>query len=62
MSTHENDIIFDNLYEEFRDTIDGEKIINLIDYMEDRNIDESIMIQMGEAYILEVSKRNELKK
>ena len=62
MSTHENDIIFDNLYEEFRDTIDGENIINLIDYMEDRNIDESIMIQMWEAYILEVSKRNELKK
>ena len=57
----ENDIIFDNLYEEFRCTMDGEGSVNLIAYMEENNIKEDVMLQMWEAYIIEVGKRNERK-
>ena len=57
----ENDIIFDELYDEFKRTMDGEGSVNLIAYMEENNIKEDVMLQMWEAYIIEVGKRNERK-
>ena len=60
--TTENDIIFDHLYDDFRRTMDGEGSLNLLAYMEENNISEEIMVQMWEAYIIEVGKRNESKK
>ena len=42
--------------------MDGEGSVNLIAYMEENNIKEEIMLQMWEAYIIEVGKRNESKK
>ena len=50
--TTENDIIFDHLYDDFRRTMDGEGSLNLIAYMEENNISEEIMVQMGHAYII----------
>lgn len=55
--TTENDIIFDNLYDDFRRTMDGEGSLNLIAYMEENNISEEIMVQMWEIYTSKVKKK-----
>lgn len=61
--TTENDIIFDHLYDEFKRTIeaDGENV-NLLTYGDENGISDDVMMQMWEAYIIEVGKRNENKK
>tara|TARA_R100000742_G_C4161674_1_gene3066 strand:+ start:90 stop:269 length:180 start_codon:yes stop_codon:yes gene_type:complete len=53
----ENDIIFDHLYDDFKRTMDGEGSVNLIAYMEENEINQELMMQIWEAYILEVEKR-----
>ena len=59
----ENDIIFDNLYEEFRDFMDNaDEVVSIRYYMEDNGIPESTMYIMYETYIIELKKRNETKK
>ena len=59
----ENDIIFDHLYEEFKRAIedDGQNV-NLLTYGDENGISHDVMMQMWEAYIIEVGKRNEAKK
>ena len=59
----ENDIIFDHLYEEFRDFMDNaDEVVSIRHYMEDNGIPESTMYIMYETYIIELKKRNETKK
>jgi hypothetical protein len=59
----ENDIIFDNLYEEFKDFMDdADEVVSIRHYMEDNGIPESTMYIMYETYIIELKKRNETKK
>jgi hypothetical protein len=61
--TTENDIIFDRLYEEFKDFMDdADEIVSIRNYMEDNGIPESTMYIMYETYIIELKKRNETKK
>tara|TARA_R110002012_G_scaffold316236_1_gene530952 strand:+ start:406 stop:585 length:180 start_codon:yes stop_codon:yes gene_type:complete len=55
----ENDIIFDHLYDDFKRTMDGEGSVNLIAYMEENEINQELMMQIWEAYILEVEKRSD---
>ena len=61
--TTDNDIIFDRLYEEFKDFMDdADEIVSIRNYMEDNGIPESTMYIMYETYIIELKKRNETKK
>ena len=53
----ENDIIFDHLYDDFKRTMDGDGNVNLIAYMEENEISQELMMQIWEAYILEVKKK-----
>tara|TARA_Y100001963_G_scaffold114422_1_gene158652 strand:- start:645 stop:824 length:180 start_codon:yes stop_codon:yes gene_type:complete len=55
----ENDIIFDHLYDDFKRTMDGDGNVNLIAYMEENEISQELMMQIWEAYILEVKKRSD---
>ena len=59
----ENDIIFDHLYEEFRDFMDNaNEVVSIRHYMEDIGIPVSTMYIIYETYIIELKKRNENKK
>jgi hypothetical protein len=61
--TTENDIIFDHLYDEFKRTIEADgEYVNLLTYGDENGISDDVMMQMWEAYIIEVGKRNENKK
>ena len=53
----EKDLIFDELYDEFKRTMDNDSV-NLLAYAEEHNIDDDTMMLMWEAYIIEVGKRN----
>ena len=59
----ENDIIFDHLYDEFKRAIEADgQNVNLLTYGDENGISHDVMMQMWEAYIIEVGKRNESKK
>ena len=59
----ENDIIFDHLYDEFKDFMDNaDEVVSIRHYMEANGIPESTMYIMYETYIIELKKRNENKK
>ena len=49
--------MFDELYDEFKRTMDNDSV-NLLAYAEEHNIDDDTMMLMWEAYIIEVGKRN----
>ena len=59
--TTEKDLIFDELYDEFKRTIDNDSV-NLLAYAEEHNIDDDTMMLMWETYIIEVGKRNGVQK
>ena len=61
--TTEQDLIFDELYDEFKRTMDNDSVnVNLLTYAEEHGIDDDLMMQIWEAYIVEVGKRNEIQK
>ena len=61
--TTEQDLIFDELYDEFKRTIEADSVnVNLLTYAEEHGIDDDLMMQICEAYIVEVGKRNEIQK
>jgi hypothetical protein len=57
----EKDLIFDELYDEFKRTMDNDSV-NLIAYAEEHDIDDDTMMLMWETYIIEVGKRNGVQK
>ena len=69
--TTDNDIIFDRLYEEFKDFMDdADEIVSIRNYMEDNGIPKETMYIMYETYVMEkkiylhyeLKKENETKK
>ena len=57
----EKDLIFDELYDEFKRTMDNDSV-NLLAYAEEHDIDDDTMMLMWETYIIEVRKRNGVQK
>ena len=57
----ESDLIFDELYDEFKRTMDNDSV-NLLAYAEEHDIDDDTMMLMWETYIIEVGKRNGVQK
>ena len=57
----EKDLIFDELYDEFKRTMDNDSV-NLLAYAEEHDIDDDTMMLMWETYIIEVGKRNGIQK
>ena len=57
----EKDLIFDELYDEFKRTMDNDSV-NLLAYAEEHDIDDDTMMLMWETYIIEVGKRNGVQK
>ena len=57
----EKDLIFDELYDEFKRTMDNDSV-NLLAYAEEHGIDDDTMMLMWETYIIEVGKRNGVQK
>jgi len=59
----ESDLIFDELYDEFKRTIEADsENVNLLTYADEHNIDDDTMMLMWETYIIEVGKRNGVQK
>ena len=59
--TTEQDLIFDELYDEFKRTMDNDSV-NLLAYADEHGIDDDTMMLMWETYIIEVGKRNGVQK
>ena len=59
--TTEQDLIFDELYDEFKRTMDNDSV-NLLAYADEHGIDDNTMMLMWETYIIEVGKRNGVQK
>jgi hypothetical protein len=57
----EKDLMFDELYDEFKRTMDNDSV-NLLAYAEEHGIDDDTMMLMWETYIIEVEKRNGVQK
>jgi len=57
----EKDLMFDELYDEFKRTMDNDSV-NLLAYAEEHDIDDDTMMLMWETYIIEVGKRNGVQK
>ena len=57
----EQDLIFDELYDEFKRTMDNDSV-NLPAYAEEHGIDDDTMMLIWETYIIEVGKRNGVQK
>ena len=57
----EQDLIFDELYDEFKRTMDNDSV-NLLAYAEEHGIDDDTMMLIWETYIIEVGKRNGVQK
>ena len=57
----EKDLIFDELYDEFKRTMDNDNV-NLLAYAEEHDIDDDTMMLIWETYIIEVGKRNGVEK
>ena len=61
--TTEKDLIFDELYDEFKRTIEADsQNVNLLTYADEHNIDDDTMMLIWETYIIEVGKRNGVQK
>ena len=59
----EKDLIFDELYDEFKRTIEADsQNVNLLTYADEHNIDDDTMMLIWETYIIEVGKRNGVRK
>ena len=59
----EKDLIFDELYDEFKRTIEADsENVNLLTYADEHDIDDDTMMLMWETYIIEVGKRNGVQK
>ena len=59
----EKDLIFDELYDEFKRTIEADsQNVNLLTYADEHNIDDDTMMLIWETYIIEVGKRNGVQK
>tara|TARA_R100001510_G_C7492292_1_gene99560 strand:+ start:118 stop:306 length:189 start_codon:yes stop_codon:yes gene_type:complete len=59
----EKDLIFDELYDEFKRTIEADsKNVNLLTYADEHDIDDDTMMLIWETYIIEVGKRNGVQK
>ena len=59
----EQDLIFDELYDEFKRTIEVDsENVNLLTYADEHNIDDDTMMLIWETYIIEVGKRNGVQK
>jgi hypothetical protein len=59
----ESDLIFDELYDEFKRTIEADsQNVNLLTYADEHNIDDDTMMLIWETYIIEVGKRNGVQK
>jgi|TARA_R110002126_G_scaffold195279_2_gene343226 hypothetical protein len=56
--TTEHDLIFDEMYDDFKRTIEAEGQINLFDYQEANEIEQDMMMKIWETYIMEVGKKN----
>jgi|TARA_Y100000033_G_C2683971_1_gene80452 hypothetical protein len=50
----EKDLIFDELYDEFKRTMDNDSV-NLLAYAEEHNIDDDTMMLIWETYITETT-------
>jgi len=57
----EQDLIFDELYDEFKRTMDNDSV-NLLAYADEHDIDDDTMMLMWETYIIEVGKRKGVQK
>ena len=57
----ENDLIFDELYDEFKRTMDNDSV-NLLAYAEEHGIEDDMMMLIWETYIIEIGKRNGVQK
>ena len=57
----EKDLMFDELYDEFKRTMDNDSV-SLLAYAEEHDIDDDTMMLMWETYIIEVGKRNGVQK
>ena len=57
----EKDLIFDELYDDFKRTMDNDSV-NILAYAEEHDIDDDTMMLMWETYIIEVGKRNGVQK
>ena len=57
----ESDLIFDELYDDFERTMDGEGSVDLVSYREENDIEFDMMMQIWEAYIMKVAKRKGVK-
>ena len=61
--TTEQDLIFDEFYDEFKRTIEADsENVNLLTYADEHNIDDDTMMLIWETYIIEVGKRNGVQK
>ena len=59
----EKDLMFDELYDEFKRTIEADsKNVNLLTYADEHDIDDDTMMLIWETYIIEVGKRNGVQK
>jgi len=59
----EKDLIFDELYDEFKRTIEADsKNVNLLTYADEHDIDDDTMMLIWETYIIEIGKRNGVQK
>jgi len=59
----EQDLIFDELYDEFKRTIEADsENVNLLTYADEHDIDDDTMMLIWETYIIEVGKRNGVQK
>ena len=59
--TTKQDLIFDELYDDFERTMDGEGSVDLVSYREENDIEFDMMMQIWEAYIMKVAKRKGVK-
>ena len=61
--TTEQDLIFDELYDEFKRTIEADsENVNLLTNADEHNIDDDTMMLIWETYIIEVGKRKGVQK
>jgi len=59
----EKDLIFDELYDEFKRTMDADsENVNLLTYADEHDIEDDMMMLIWETYIIEIGKRNGVQK
>ena len=59
----ESDLIFDELYDEFKRTMDADsENVNLLTYADEHDIEDDMMMLIWETYIIEIGKRNGVQK